>query len=99
MNPALVPAPFPIGDQLMHRRCGLGRRYRAESHTLVAVRVALDDVDVLVLVPAGVPDLSPRQSVQLPNARVADRQPSGALVNQGQGIAVSAEFFLVAVAQ
>lgn len=87
----------PEAGQRAGTRGRLGRRNAAETDALVAIGQTLDDVDRLVLVLPGIPDLAAAKLVQVEDGLLRDRKLCAALVDQVQGVAVARDLLLVPV--
>src|SRR5207247_1786341 len=64
MNPFFANATLPQLDHLGHRRWRFFRADSLETNATAAVREGLDDVHLLFLVGAGIPDFTARKCVK-----------------------------------
>ncbi len=99
VNPFFPNPALPEFDHLRHRLGCLFCRDGFESHAAAAIRVVLDDVHVLLLVKAGVPDLTTAQFMDRFDGALGNGKIRAALVNEIQRVAIAANLFLVAVAK
>jgi len=68
-----------------------------EADAAAAVGVGFDDVAILFLIQAGIPNLAAGQFVQLADGGFGDGQFGAFGVDEIEGVAIAADFFLVAV--
>src|SRR5438132_4631380 len=83
-DPFFAEAALPEFDHLRHRFPRLFRGNSFETNTAAAIGVSLDDVHILLLVEAGIPNFAAGKLVQLFDSGLGDRQLYAALVNEFQ---------------
>ncbi len=99
VNPFLAHTALPEFDQLTHRPGRPAGRNGFEADATAAIGVFLDDVHVLFLVNARIPDVAARKFVESFEGGFGEGELWSAVVDEPEGVPVAANFLLIAVAQ
>src|SRR5438552_14854346 len=89
-DPFLPDTALPKFDHLGHPLGGLLRRQGFESDPAAAIGVCLDDVHVLFLVSASIPNFAAAKFMQTLDRPFRDWKFRAPLVDEFQGIAITA---------
>src|SRR6266540_4321912 len=83
----------------MHRSRRPSRCDSLETHAHSSIRRLLDDVAILLFVLAGIADIGPTQPMEPQDRFLRDGKFCALLMNKLEGIAISADFLFVSIAQ
>src|SRR5437867_2748033 len=93
-------------DEVIRQREQLGHRFRSsasgyglESDTGSTVGGCLENVDVFLLVLARISYVSTRKAMQFEHRFFRDREPIRGLVNDPESVPITADFFLISIAE
>ena len=90
--PFFAETSVPEFNRLGHRFSSLSGWNGFKANAAAAIRIQLNDVHILLLVNARIPDVTAGKLVELFNSRFGNRKIRGSCVNEHQSIAVAAHF-------
>src|SRR5947209_4602693 len=99
MNPFFAETALPEFHHFLHGFRGVFRRNGFEANTAAAIGVSLNDVHVLFLILAGIPNLSSTRFMKTFDGGLGNWKLRTAFMNEFQGVTVTADFLFLAVAQ